>query len=78
MVTDLMPATRPANVTTPEAGALTSEPGRAARSTPQCPEYPAVGAKSATAGPSTGGTVKHTTRRKLNSTMAPYEVVVTL
>lgn len=37
MVTVLIPATEPANVTFPDAGARTDEPGSAAKSTPQCP-----------------------------------------
>jgi hypothetical protein len=35
MVTDLIPATEPANVTRPEAGARTEVPGSDAKSTPQ-------------------------------------------
>lgn len=43
MVTDLIPATEPANVTTPDVGALASSPKAAAKSTPQWPEYWPVG-----------------------------------
>lgn len=35
MVTDDMPATRPAKVTVPAPAARTTDPGRAAKSTPQ-------------------------------------------
>ena len=37
IVTDRIPATDPAKVTLPEAGATTWDPGPAAKSTPQCP-----------------------------------------
>lgn len=58
MVTDLIPATVPAKVTTPDAGALTSVPTGTPKSTPQWPPG-LVGAKSLMTGPSTGGT-RHT------------------
>jgi hypothetical protein len=44
MVIDCIPATEPANVTTPVAGALTTAPGGAAKSTPQWPAYWPTGA----------------------------------
>ncbi len=44
MVIDCIPATEPANVTTPVAGAPTTDPGREAKSTPQWPAYWPTGA----------------------------------
>ena len=44
MVTDFIPATEPAKVTRPEAGARTTVPDGAAKSTPQWPAYEPTGA----------------------------------
>lgn len=59
MLTVAMPATEPAKVTTPVAGARTAAPWGAAKSSPQCPPYWPTGAYRATTGPSTGGS-RHT------------------
>jgi hypothetical protein len=37
IVTEFMPATEPANVTTPPTGATTSVAGKVEKSMPQCP-----------------------------------------
>jgi hypothetical protein len=54
MVTDLIPATEPAKVTLPDAGAATGSPTTAAKSRPQCPAYCPAGEYPAMTGPLTG------------------------
>lgn len=54
MVTDLVPATEPAKVTRPVAGALTGSPSFAAKSTPQWPEYWPFGEYGSITTPFTG------------------------
>lgn len=44
MVTVFIPATEPANVTSPDAGERTASPTSAAKSTPQWPAYSPTGA----------------------------------
>lgn len=55
MVTVLIPATEPAKVTTPDAGAPTTVPTGTPKSTPQWPAYSPTGAYPATTEPATGG-----------------------
>ena len=54
-VTERVPATEPAKVTEPSAGARTIDPSGAAKSTPQWPPNLPTGANSEMIGPGTGG-----------------------
>lgn len=63
MVTDLIPATEPAKVTRPEAGAATGVPIGTPKSRPQWPPNLPTGEYSSVTGPFTGAT-RHTTLRR--------------
>ncbi len=77
IVIDCISATDPANVTTPDTGADTAEPGIDAKSTPQWPPYWPTGANGATTDPSTGGTMQTAANnKKLNNSTNPLPPTV--
>lgn len=71
MVTVFIPATEPANVTFPDAGAETVSPYPAAKSTPQWPPYWPTGAYWATTGPETGGLIQTAAANKSSNKAHP-------
>lgn len=74
MVTVRIPATDPAKVTLPEAGAATASPYPASKSTPQWPPYWPTGAYSATTGPETGGLMQTATAKKSSNKNPPFRL----